>query len=66
MTLRTTPDVDAALAELASAQGVSKNEAVLRAILSEHGRLRRTQRLATLSEEARSEWAETLDRLGTV
>jgi uncharacterized protein (DUF1778 family) len=64
MTLRTTPEADAALTELARAQGISKNEAVLRAILRDRQRITRSSVISALTEEALDQWSETLDRLG--
>ena len=66
MTLRTDDQLEKALAALAEAEGVSRQEVVRRAVLE---RARRTERLATverLTNEALDEWADTLHRLGTV
>ncbi len=49
MTLRLTPEQDAALALLASAQGISKQEAATRAIIDNAARLVRTSELRELA-----------------
>ncbi|MBB3115972.1 CopG family transcriptional regulator [Corynebacterium bovis] len=49
MTLRLTPDQDAALTLLAEAQGVSKQEAAVRAIVDRAARTVRSAELRTLA-----------------
>lgn len=65
MTLRLTPDDEQALALLAEADGVSKQEATVRAIHEAAFRRVRQDRIRTLSAEARDRYADLLDRLGT-
>lgn len=64
MTLRLSPEQDRALAELARAQGVSKQEAAVRAILETAERTVRPARVADLSAQARDRYADLLERLG--
>ena len=65
MTLRLTPDDERALALLAEADGVSKQEATVRAIREAASRRVRQGRIRTLSPGARDRYADLLDRLGT-
>ena len=64
MTLRLTPDDERALAQLAEAQGVSKQEATVRAIHEAASRRLRRDKVAVLSAAARERYADLLDRLG--
>lgn len=64
MTLRLSPDDDRALTLLAEADGVSKQEATVRAIHEAASRRVRRDKLAELSAEARKRYADLLDRLG--
>ncbi|HVK21250.1 MAG TPA: CopG family transcriptional regulator [Actinokineospora sp.] len=63
MTLRLTEEQERALALLAEAQGVSKHEAVVRAITESAARRVRDERVGTLSREGRERYASLLDRL---
>ncbi|MFT4217060.1 MAG: CopG family transcriptional regulator [Micropruina sp.] len=64
MTLRLSPEDDRALTLLAEADGVSKQEATVRAIHEAAGRRVRRDKLAELSAGARERYADLLDRLG--
>jgi len=64
MTLRLTPDDEQALALLAQADGVSKQEATVRAIHEAASRRLRQDTIRTLSASARQRYADLLDRLG--
>lgn len=64
MTLRLTPEDERALTLLAEAEGVSKQEATVRAIRDAAARRLRRDKVATLSEAARDRYADLLDRLG--
>lgn len=64
MTLRLTPDDEHALALLAEADGVSKQEATVRAIHEAASRRLRQDKIRTLSAGARERYADLLDRLG--
>lgn len=64
MTLRLTPEDEQALALLAEAEGVSKQEATVRAIREAASRRLRRDKVAALSVAARDRYADLLDRLG--
>ena len=64
MTLRLEPEDERALALLAEADGVSKQEATVRAIRAAAARLVREDKVRRLSEAGRSRYADLLDRLG--
>ncbi|MCE1178261.1 MAG: CopG family transcriptional regulator [Micrococcales bacterium] len=64
MTLRLTPDDERALQLLAEAEGVSRQEATVRAIREAAGRRVRADRVEVLSARARERYADLLDRLG--
>ncbi len=64
MTLRLTPEDEQALAQLAEAEGVSKQEATVRAIHEAASRRLRRDKLTELSTAARDRYADLLDRLG--
>ena len=64
MTLRLDPEDEKALALLAEAEGVSKQEATVRAIREAAARRLREDRVRQLSTAARSRYADLLDRLG--
>ncbi len=64
MTLRLEPEDEKALALLAEAEGVSKQEATVRAIREAAARRVREDKVRTLSASARSRYADLLDRLG--
>lgn len=64
MTLRTTAEQDLAIGRLAAHWGVSRAQAVARAIDYADQRLTRTERIEALAQEALADWPETLSRLG--
>jgi uncharacterized protein (DUF1778 family) len=64
MTLRLEPDDEKALALLAEAEGVSKQEATVRAIREAAARRVREDKVRGLSAAARDRYADLLDRLG--
>lgn len=64
MTLRLSDEHDAALTALARAQGVSKNEAALKAILAEAHRLSRHDQIAASTDRVVARYGALLDRLG--
>jgi len=64
MTLRLTAEDEQALTLLAEAEGVSKQEATVRAIHEAVSRRLRRDTVATLSAAARERYAALLDRLG--
>ncbi len=64
MTLRLTDEDEHALALLAEAQGISKQEATVRAIRDAAARHVHQDRVSELSAVARARYAEVLERLG--
>lgn len=64
MTLRLSAEDDKALTLLATAQGISKQEATARAIRDAASRHVHDERVADLSVAARARYADLLDRLG--
>ena len=64
MTLRTDPELDAALTELAKAQGLSKQEVIRRAVLDMRVRTTHRALVDRVSDEMLETYGEALDRLG--
>lgn len=64
MTLRLTDEQDRLLTLLAERDGVSKQEATVRAITEVAGRRLHESRVRDLSTGARERYADLLDRLG--
>jgi len=64
MTLRLTPEDEKALALLAEAEGISRQEATVRAIREAAARHVHENRVGQLSAAARARYADLLDRLG--
>mgnify|MGYP001469104266 FL=1 len=64
MTLRLTDEDERALAALAAAQGISKQEATVRAIRYAAARGLHEAKVSELSAQARERYADVLDRLG--
>ena len=64
MTLRLTDEDEQALAVLAEADGVSKQEATVRAIREAAARRGHETRVSELSARARERYADVLERLG--
>lgn len=65
-TLRTDAELDAALAELAEAQGLSKQEVVRKAVLDMRQRTQHKARVTEASASSRDRWGDVLDRLGSI
>lgn len=66
LTLRTDEELDTALAALAAAEGISRQEVIRRAVLD---RLEHSQHTSAVEESTSRlmlEWADVLDRLGNV
>jgi hypothetical protein len=63
MTLRLTDEQEHALALLAESEGVSKQEATVRAIMEAASRKVRSDRIADLSTAGRARYADLLARL---
>ena len=66
MTLRTTSEVETALEDLAKSQGISKNEAALRAIMRDRERIALDTDVADAYANVSTTYREALDRLGSV
>lgn len=66
MTLRTDPELDAALTQLSEQRGISKQEVIRHLVLSEADRSDHRRRVADSSARLRAEWGDVLDRLGSV
>lgn len=64
MTLRLTDEDEAMLTALAQSQGISKQEATVRAIRDTAARSGHEESVRTLSEQGRVRYADLLDRLG--
>ena len=63
MTLRLNDEQDRVLTELARAQGVSKNDAVLRAITDAAERMAHDAKVKSLGDQAVARYGPLLDRL---
>jgi predicted transcriptional regulator len=66
MTLRTDDELDAALTALAEAEGISRQEVIRRAVLDRRDRAGHRARVDAIATDAIVEYAEALERLGTV
>ncbi|MGA8047397.1 MAG: CopG family transcriptional regulator [Dermatophilaceae bacterium] len=64
MTLRLTDEDEQALALLAQSQGISKQEATVRAIRDAAARRGHEDKVRELSAQARTRYADVLERLG--
>lgn len=64
MTLRLTPEDERVLAQLAAAEGVSRQEATIRAIHEVAARRGHEAKVKDASRRARARYADVLDRLG--
>lgn len=65
-TVRTDPEFDAALDKLTSARRVSRQELLRDLVIREAEATTRAARIDEISAVVREEWAEALDRLGSV
>ena len=66
LTLRTDDELERALTELAESQGLSRQEVIRRAVLDMRDRQGHRSRVADASRRIREQYAEALERLGTV
>lgn len=66
MTVRLDERHDAMLTRLAEAWGVSKNEAIARAVETADRTRERDAEIAAISREMADRWRPVLDRLGSV
>lgn len=65
MTLRTDEELDAALSELAAAEGISKQDVIRRAVLERHARAGHQARVTESGGRLAAQWRDVLDRLGS-
>ena len=65
-TLRTDDELDAALAALAEAEGLSRQEIIRRAVLERYERAGHRGRVQTSTDRMVERWGDVLDRLGSV
>lgn len=66
MTVRTDEELDRALTELAAALRISKQEVIRRGVLELRDRTSHRARVDAIGAEVMAEYAEALDRLGSV
>ena len=66
MTLRTDDELERALDDLTAAKGLSRQEVVRRAVLEMHGRDGHRARVDAIAGDIVLEYAEALERLGSV
>ncbi|MGI9156995.1 MAG: ribbon-helix-helix protein, CopG family [Marmoricola sp.] len=66
MTLRTDPELEAALATLAEAEGISRQEIIRRAVLDRYERSGHLARVQDSVSRMADEWSDVLQRLGDV
>ena len=66
LTLRTDEELDRVLSELAEAEGLSRQEIIRRAVLERYARSGHRARVDAIASEVLVEYAEALERLGTV
>jgi hypothetical protein len=66
LTLRTDEALDSALAELAEIEGVSRQEVIRRAVLDRLDRSSHSSAVEEATSRMLLEWADVLDRLGSV
>ena len=66
LTLRTDDELEAALAALAEAEGLSRQEIIRRAVLERYERTGHRARAEVSTERMMDRWGDVLDRLGSV
>ena len=66
MTVRTDAELDEALTELAATLRISKQEVIRQAVLEKRERTSHRARIDAIAADVMVEYAEALDRLGTV
>ncbi len=64
MTVRTDPEMERALTELAQAEGASRQEVIRRAVLDRYERQGHRARVEASSGRLASRWGDVLERLG--
>lgn len=66
LTLRTDDELEAALAALAEAEGLSRQEIIRRAVLERYERAGHRTRVEASTDRMIERWGDVLDRLGSV
>ena len=66
LTLRTDDELEAALAALAEAEGLSRQEVIRRAVLERYERAGHRARVQASTDRMLDRWGDVLDRLGSV
>ncbi len=66
LTLRTDDELEAALAALAEAEGLSRQEVIRRAVLERYERAGHGARVQASTNRMLERWGDVLDRLGSV
>lgn len=66
LTLRTDDELEAALAALAEAEGLSRQEVIRRAVLERYDRAGHRGRVQASTDQMLERWGDVLDRLGSV
>lgn len=66
LTLRTDDQLEQALAALAEAEGLSRQEIIRRAVLERYDRSSHRARVEASTDRMRDRWGDVLDRLGSV
>ena len=66
LTLRTDAELEAALTALAEEEGTSRQEIIRRSVLERYERSVHVVRVDDASSRMREQWADVLERLGSV
>jgi len=66
LTLRTDDELERALAALAEAEGLSRQEIIRRAVLERYERAGHRDRVQSSTDKMIQRWGDVLDRLGSV
>jgi predicted transcriptional regulator len=66
LTLRTDSELEAALEALVAAEGLSRQELIRRAVMERYERTVHRDLIHSSADRLVVEWADVLDRLGTV
>jgi predicted transcriptional regulator len=65
MTVRTDADLDRALAALAAAEGISKQEVIRRAVLDRYERAGHADAVRASADRMLARWGDVIERLGS-
>jgi predicted transcriptional regulator len=66
LTVRTDEELEHALTVLASAEGISRQEIIRRAVLDRYERAGHVARVRDSADRMIAQWGDVLDRLGSV